>query len=135
MSNRVAVLFVVVALLALTACAEKKEREGGAKKEGSIARAPRSIIQACRESIKAECSSAKERRNVFTCLEDLGDECHNWVQARKSCANAVKEVRRSLRACLRKADKEKEALPDSCKNTEYFRSLTSRGKKISPLGS
>jgi len=133
--QQIAVLFIVAALLAVAVCAQN---EGGDKKEQrNIARAPRSIIQACRETIKAECSSAKERRNVFACLEsktkeELGTECSNWVEARKSCSSAVKdkcdEKKTSLRACLRKA--EKDSLPSTCKDSDYFKALTSaRGGK------
>jgi len=133
MTKLTTLLAVTALLVCVASCAAETGKEGEKKKERNIiTRAPRSIIQACRESIKTECSSAKERRNVFICLEgktqeELGNECFSWVQARKTCTNAVKdkcdEKKTSLRACLRKADKE--SLPSDCKDTDYFKSLTS----------
>lgn len=130
--NRVCLLVAVAALLASAAEESAEVAQPVAAEETSAPavtkRKPRSILQACRKELPVIC---KDRKDAMRCLASSADKvqdpvCQEWLTARATCNKVLKEsnkctAQQNARICLRNIAKEE--LPDSCTETDYYKSV------------
>ncbi len=126
------IFVALIALLLLCSVAVCEQKAGAPGSQRQV----RSLIQACRNEVRALCPGSMRQLNkcMQEKVKDISDDtCRKWVLATSTCDNAATATLKctkeeTKRSCLRKLAKED--LPTECTSTEYYQSIARTARRF-----